>query len=79
MSLTESGTAWILIFDLDRSKEVSPNPLVVERIIKTDTPTLLHYAFDVAPEAALGAGATEKVYADICTRVASWWPLLAEA
>jgi hypothetical protein len=49
----------------------------VDKVIKTDTPTLLHYAFDVAPEAALGGGATERVYADICSRVLLWWPDLS--
>lgn len=76
VSLTESITAWILVFDTDLNHGESPNPLWVNKVIKTDTPTLLHYAFDVAPEAALGGGATERVYADICTRVLLWWPEL---
>jgi hypothetical protein len=74
VSLTESITAWILVFDTDLEHGESPNPLKIEKVIKTDTPTLLHYAFDVAPEAALGGGATERVYSDICSRVLSWWP-----
>lgn len=74
VSLTESVTAWILVFDTDIEQGKSPNALRVEKVIQTDTPTLLHYAFDVAPEAALGGGATERLYSDICSRVLLWWP-----
>lgn len=74
--LTEEATAWILVFDTDRTEGVSPNPLVVDMVIETDTPTLLHYAFDVAPEAAFGGGATERLYADICTKMLGFWPEL---
>ena len=77
--LTEEATAWILVFDTDQTKGVSPNPLVIDMVIKTDTPTLLHYAFDVAPEAAFGGGATERLYTDICSRMVSLWPELRRA
>ena len=76
VSLTESIAATILVFDIDIETASSPNELHVDAVIETDTPTLLHYAFDVAPEAALGGGATERVYADICSRVLTWWPEL---
>jgi hypothetical protein len=76
VSLTESATAWILVFDTDIESGTSPNPLRVDKVIQTDTPTLLHYAFDVAPEAALGAGATDRLYLDICSKVLTWWPEL---
>jgi hypothetical protein len=36
-------------------------------------------AFDVAPEAALGGGATERLYADICRKMLSLWPELRRA
>ena len=58
---------------------VSPNPLVIDMVIETDTPTLLHYAFDVAPEAAFGGGATERLHADICSKMLGWWPELRRA
>ena len=79
VGLTEEATAWILVFDTDQTAGVSPNPLVIDMVIKTDTPTLLHYAFDVAPEAALGGGATARLYADICSKVLGWWPELHHA
>ena len=77
--LTEEATAWILVFDTDRTVGVSPNPLVIDMVIETDTPTLLHYAFDVAPEAAFGGGATERLYADICGKMLGLWPELRRA
>ena len=79
VGLTEEAIAWILVFDTDQTTGISPNPLVIDMVIETDTPTLLHYAFDVAPEAALGGGATERLYADICTKMFSWWPELGRA
>ena len=67
------------MFDTDRTEGVSPNPLVIDMAIETDTPTLLHYAFDVAPDAALGGGATERLYADICSKMLGLWPELRQA
>jgi len=77
--LTEEATAWILVFDTDQTSGVSPNPLVIDMVIETDTPTLLHHAFDVAPEAAFGGGATAHLYADRCRKSAVWWPRLQRA
>ena len=77
--LTEEATAWILVFDTDQTARTSPNPLVIDMAIETDTPTLLHYAFDVAPEAAFGGGATERLYTDICSKMLSLWPDLQAA
>ena len=79
VGLTEEAAAWILVFDTDQTTGVSPNPLVIDMMIVTDTPTLLHYAFDVAPEAAFGGGATERLYADICSKMARLWPELRQA
>lgn len=79
VALTEEATAWILVFDTDQTAGTSPNPLVIDMVIETDTPALLHYAFDVAPEAALGGGATERLYADICSKMLGWWPELRRA
>ncbi len=76
VGLTEEATAWILVFDTDQTKGVSPNPLDIDMMIETDTPTLLHHAFDVAPEAAFGGGATERLYADICSKMLGLWPEL---
>lgn len=79
VGLTEEAAAWILVFDTDQTAGVSPNPLVIDMVIETDTPTLLHYAFDVAPEAAFGGGATERLYADICSKMLGLWPELRQA
>ena len=76
VGLADEAIAWILVFDTDQTKGISPNPLVIDMVIETDTPTLLHYAFDVAPEAVFGGGATKRLYADICNKMLSWWPEL---
>ncbi len=76
VGLTEEAPAWILVFDTDQTSGLSPNPLVIDMVIETDTPTLLHYAFDVAPEAAFGGGATDRLYADICNKMVGMWPEL---
>lgn len=77
VSLTETATAWILVFDIDMESAQSPNDLIIDMVIKTDTPNLLHYAFDVAPEAAFGGGAIDGVYDNIRSKVVGWWPELA--
>lgn len=77
--LTEEATAWVLVFDTDQTAGISPNPLVIDTVIKTDTSTLLYHAFEVAPEAAFGGGATERLYADVCSRMLGWWPELRQA
>ncbi|WP_420627017.1 hypothetical protein [Candidatus Poriferisodalis sp.] len=46
--LTEA-VAWIRPFDIDRALGVSSNPSAIDMVIGKDTPTLLRYAFDVAP------------------------------
>lgn len=74
VSLTDAITAWILVFDIDHAAGTSPNPLHIDAVIRTDTPTLLHYTFDVAPEAALGGGAAGRLYTNICSRVLTSWP-----
>ena len=76
VGLTEEATAWILVFNTDQTKGVSPNPLDIDMMIETDTPTLLHHAFDIAPEAAFGGGATERLYGDICSKMLGLWPEL---
>ena len=60
VALTEKTTAWILVFDTDQIEGVSPNPLDITMMIKTDTPTLLHDAFGGAPKVAFGDDATER-------------------
>lgn len=48
--------AWIYVFDLDVSADVSPNEMTIRKVIGTDAAALSHFALDVAPEAALAEG-----------------------
>jgi len=72
--------AWIYVFDIDSSSRSAPNPIVVTKIIATDAETLGHYAFKVAPQAAVaGVGASDRVISSIRRRLGAWWPDLAVA
>lgn len=72
--------AWIYVFDIDHKSRATPNPIVVHKVIATDAPTLAHYAFNLAPEAAVaGVGASDRVLTSIRRRLGSWWPDLGRA
>lgn len=70
--------AWIYLFDLDVSTRISPNKLLLRRVIATDADSMGHFALKVAPDAAVaGAGSADRVLATIRRRVGAWWPELA--
>lgn len=72
--------AWIYLFDIDGASRVSPNRIVLKKIIATDAESLSHYALKVAPEAAVaGVGATDRVVTSIRRRLKTWWPDLGTA
>jgi len=52
----EAPSAWIYVFDLDASAQVSPNRLRLRKVIGTSAAALSHYALDVAPMAAMEPG-----------------------
>lgn len=69
--------AWIYVFDLDSTSSLSPNPIVMTRVIATDADSIVHYALKVAPEAAVaGVGQADRVIRSIRQRVGKWWPEL---
>lgn len=55
--VVEAKPAWILVFRVDRESQASPKPLKIVKRIATDSATLIHHAFDSAPEAAIEEGA----------------------
>ena len=70
-----AAPAWIYVFDVDASADVTPNPIVIDKIIATDADTMSHYALEVAPEAALEAGGSaDRLLASIRNRISRWWP-----
>lgn len=61
LALADDGAApiaWIYVFDLEVSAEVSPNRLRLRKVIGTTAAALSHYALDVAPGAAMAPGST---------------------
>lgn len=54
----EAPIAWIYVFDLEVSSNVSPNRLRLRKVIGTSAAALSHYALDVAPSAAMQPGST---------------------
>src|ERR1017187_10018842 len=47
---------WIVVFDIDPKAEDGPSALVVNKLIATSSQALAHYAFEVAPSAAIADG-----------------------
>jgi hypothetical protein len=54
--MRDDPPAWIYIFDISVSASTTPNQLTITKVIGTSAASLSHYAFDVAPIAAIGAG-----------------------
>lgn len=71
--VVEPEPAWILVFKIDRSSTDSPRPLIITKRIATDSVALLHYAFDVAPAAAISGGAMGKFSATFQQRLKKHW------
>ncbi|MEU1736066.1 hypothetical protein [Streptosporangium sp. NPDC020145] len=73
----EKPSAWIYVFELDVSAEVSPNEINLVKVIGTDAEALAHFALQVAPEAALEQGGSVDLLLDtIRTRLALYLPEL---
>jgi hypothetical protein len=72
--------AWIFVFDVRSDDQKSPNRLDLRSVIATDAASVSHYALNVAPGAAVGAGGSaDRLLATIQRRLAMWWPELASA
>ena len=68
-------TAWIYVFDLDVRPDVTPNPIVLSKVIATDADSIAHYALKIAPDAAVAeGGSADRVLARIRSRLSTWWP-----
>lgn len=72
--------AWIYVFDLDQGAGLTPNPIVIQRIIATNADAMSYFALKLAPEIAVaGAGERDRVMNSIRRRLAQWWPELGGA
>ena len=69
--------SWIYVFDVIEGSRPTPNRLVIKHTIATDAASLAHYAFTVAPEAAIGqSGSVDRLLVTVRQRLATWWPEL---
>jgi len=72
-----SVNAWIYVFDLDAESPITPNPIVINKIIHTNSEAVAHFAFKAAPDAILAEGGSGSLVVDVIrTRLATWWPEL---
>lgn len=71
--VVEPEPAWIFVFKIDRASAASPRPLKVVKRIATDSRALIHFAFDVAPEAAIEEGALARFESAFAARLAQHW------
>ncbi|MCK6530603.1 hypothetical protein L6R50_24585 [Myxococcota bacterium] len=72
-ALVEAVPAWILVFDIDRESELSPQPLKVVHRVATSSAALVHFAFETAAEMALDAGVIERYREVLESRVREGW------
>jgi len=71
--------AWIYVFDLDATANITPSPVVLRRVIGTDAPAVSYWALDVAPKAALSNISAEFGFlAALSRRLKRFWPELAK-
>lgn len=74
---SSSRKSWIYVFDVIEGSSPTPNRLVIKQTIATDVESLAHYAFTVAPEAAIEqSGSFDHLLATVRQRLATWWPEL---
>jgi hypothetical protein len=74
------SNAWIYVFDLDAESPLSPNPIAIKKIIRTNSEAVAHFAFKAAPDAILAEGGSGSLVLDVIrTRLAVWWPELGPA
>lgn len=69
--------AWIYVFDIDASSKTTPNEIVLQKVVVTDTDSMSYFAFKVAPEFALAeGGAVDRISLTLQRRLADVWPAL---
>ena len=75
---SERPKNWIVVFDIDPKAEEGPSALIVNKLIATSSQALSHYAFEVAPSAAIAdGGPVSSIAAQIRIRLSQYWPELA--
>lgn len=76
---SSDAKSWIYVFDIIQGSSPTPNRLAIKHTISTDTSSLAHYAFTVAPLAAIEqSGPVDRLLATVRQRLATWWPELGD-
>ena len=66
---------WLAVFDIDRNRPISPNPIMLRQEIRLDVEMLSKLAFQTAPEEAMKyIGGDAGLKALISKRMAEFWP-----
>jgi hypothetical protein len=69
---------WIVVFEIAAESAEGPSSLVVNKLIATSSQALSHYAFEVAPGAAVAEGGpASSIATQIRMRLSLFWPELA--
>ncbi|MBK9715917.1 MAG: hypothetical protein IPO81_32220 [Kouleothrix sp.] len=71
-TIIDRALAWIYVFDIDSSSQMSPNPIVIDRVIATDAASFSYFALQISPEAAINSSAI-SLPLTLRRRLASWW------
>jgi hypothetical protein len=67
--------AWIYIIGIDAASKLTPNPILVRKIIASTSDALNHFALVEAPNYASEAlFATDGIYATLRRRIHGFWP-----
>jgi len=70
--------AWIFVFDTVPRTDLTPSPIVLNKVIGTDAASVSYWALEVAPQAALGNISSDVgLLAAMARRLMSIWPELA--
>lgn len=74
---TPAAPAWIYVFDIVASTTMTPNDIALQKVVVTDTESMSHFAFKVAPEFALAeGGAVDRLLVSLQRRLSEVWPSL---
>ena len=72
--------AWIYVFDIERTPDRHPSPVVVRRAIATNAASIAHFALEEVPNRAFSeTGSVGMLLASIQRRMSTWWPELRTA
>lgn len=77
MAQQEPPPAWLYIFDVEPSSQMTPNQILVQRVVGTSAAAFSYWALEAAPAAALSmGGSADQLLERIQIRLATYLPEL---